>query len=167
MAGAAALLALVAVVVATLRTGARPEEAVAAGFVTAMLAGDAEAAYALTAPDYRLLVRESDLAALATALAVVAGEEPRVDVVGSERSAVEAPVESLVGYTGRTAAGPVEGVVSLVQLSEDGEWLVHDLSYRFPETAPDELAELHAVTRALNEALGERAGAVTVPSGED
>ncbi|MBW3620901.1 MAG: hypothetical protein KY461_11695 [Actinobacteria bacterium] len=161
MAGAAALTVLLVVVVMTLRSGARPEEAVAATFVSAMLAGDAEAAYELAAPDYQLLVRPSDLATLAAALREVAGDGARIEIVGSERSGASAPLASLVGYVGRTSVGAVEGVVSLVQLEDDGAWLVRDLSYRFPDASGAELAEVHRVTRSLNEAVADRAEAAS------
>lgn len=159
MAGAVVLVVLVVVVVATLRQDVRPEETVAEEFLSALLTGDPTEAYGLTSPAYRLLVHPSDLSALADALRGVVGSDPGIDVLGSERTPGAAPPESLVGYTGRTAVGRLEGVVTLVRLEPDGGWLVHDLSYRFPEADPGELAELRRVTRMLNEAIADRAAA--------
>lgn len=164
VAGAVALAVLAGVVLATVRTGDRPEEDVAAAFVSALLAGEVDAAYELTTPGYRLVVRPSDLAVLAAALRDVAGDDPDPEILGSERTPGTAPAESLVGYTARTDAGRMEGVVTLLRPDAASDWLVHDLSFRFPDADPDQLATLRRVSRQLNEALAERVEAGTEPS---
>jgi hypothetical protein len=164
VAGAAALLVVVGVIAATVRGGDRPEEAVARTFVAALLAGDASSAHALASDEYQLLVRPSDLELLAGALTEVVGEDPEVDVLGSERTPGASPATSLVGYRGRTAVGPIEGVVTVVADDTEGPWRVRDVSYRFPEADDEELGRLPQVTRELNEALADRAARGTVPA---
>lgn len=160
--GVAGLLGVVVVVGASLRTGPRPEEDAAADYVEAVFRGDAEATYAASAPAYRALVSPAEHAELVAALARVAGGPADVDVVGSERRSVTDPLRSLVGYGGETAAGPVEGVVTLVRPGDD--WLVLDLSYEFAEASAGETAGLDEVTRRLNRQLRERAGRGATPA---
>lgn len=163
-AGAATLVALAVVVAVVLVGPDRPEEDVAERFLDAMLAGDGVAAYALTAPDYQTVVLTSDLAALADALHAVVGDAATVEVLGSERAPGGPGVASLVGYRGTTVAGRIEGVVTVVRLSDDTPFLVRDLSYRFPEATEAELAELDALTRQLNDAVADRLSRRTVPT---
>ncbi len=166
VAGVVSLVALTVVVLVTLTGADRPEEPVAERFVADLFAGDAEAAYAVTAPDYRALVHPGDLAALAGVLRDLVGEGASVEVLGSERSGGAPPLSSLVGYRGSTAVGRVEGVVSVVQLRPDGPFLVRDVSYRFPEATDAQLAELSELTRRLNEAVADRAGAAVGGRGD-
>lgn len=155
--GAAAVFAF-----AVLQPG-RAEEDVAERFLTALFAGQGVEAYELTSPSYRALVLPEELDALSDALARVAGDGVAIRVLGSERTPGSLPLESLVGYTGTTAVGTVEGVVTLFEI--EGPWRVADVSFEFVEAPPERTAELRDLTRRLNEQVEERAGVTTTPGG--
>lgn len=159
--GAVSLVAALAVAGVTLWGGARPEEDVAVAFLDAVVAGDGEAAYALTTPGYRTLVTSRDVDALVAQIAAVAGPDATIEILGSERTPGTAYPESLVGYHAATAVGRMEGVVTLVQREADLPWEVRDLSFRFPEADAAATADLEALTRQLNEQLSERASTLT------
>ena len=133
----------------------RGEEDVAATFLAHLFAGEGEAAYELTTSAYRSVVFPHELAALSDLLAEVAGPDVDPRVLGSERTPGSAPVESLVGYRAATAAGPVEGVVTLFEVED--EWRVADVGYDFTEASADELEALRTLTRQLNDQIAERA----------
>lgn len=163
--GAVSFLAVIVVVLVTLFGGARPEEDVAATFVSAVLDGDGATAYELTTPGYRTLVTGPDLDALADAIAAVAGPDADLDILGSERTPGAPYGESLVGYQAATDAGVMEGVVTLVQRVADGPWEVRDLSFRFPDAPESATADLRELTTRLNAQLSERAATLTTPDG--
>ncbi len=154
-AGLAAALAAVAVVVAALRGGSRPEEAVARRYLQALFAADAAASYSLTTTSYRSLVFPAEHADLAAALQEVVGDQAQMRVLGSERTPGRDPPESLVGYRATTAAGPLQGVVTLLRL--DSGWQVADVSYDFRDPPAGATAELEDLTRRLNDQIAERA----------
>ncbi|MBW3661555.1 MAG: hypothetical protein KY469_00525 [Actinobacteria bacterium] len=154
--GAATLVAVVAVIAFSLTRGPRPEEQVAERFLTALLQGEGGAAYALTTPEYRAVVFERDLDAIADALADVAGTGAALTILGSERTVPE-PVtpESLVGYQAITDVGRIEGVVTLEQQPDDG-WAVREVSHRFPGADPEDVAEVQELLRRLNQQVTQR-----------
>lgn len=152
-AGVVAVVAAIAVLVWTLRPGDRPEEDVAEAFLEALFTGHPGEAHALTSPTYQALVFPADLAALSEALVAIAGTDPQLEIVGSERTPGSEPTESLVGYTGTTASGSVEGVVALQQADV---WRVIDVSVRFPEAAAQQVAALQDLLDRLNAQVEQR-----------
>lgn len=151
-----AVLAAAVVLAWSYLGGDRPEEDVARGFLTAFFAGEGERAYDLTTPGYRSVVFREELAMLADEVAGTAGDDVAITVLGSERTPGSEPLESLVGYTARTAVGRAEGVVTLFRM-DDG-WRVADVGYGFPEASARQLEDLRDLTRRLNEQLEQRVG---------
>jgi hypothetical protein len=135
--------------------GDRPEEEVAMTFLEALYDGRGDEVYDLTTPGYQAIVFREDLAALSRMLASTAGATT-IEVLGSERTPGTDPQDSYVGYQGGSDIGTVEGVMVLVQL-RDGAWSVRDVSYRFPDATPDQVAELFALTEMLNQQFVSRA----------
>ncbi len=154
--GVLALVAVIAVVLAAMTTGPRPEEDVARRFAEAALRGEAEASYALVTPAYRAVVTRRDHAVLMSELHRLAGDDVTVEVLGSERTAGTEPAQSLVGYTAQTAAGTAQGVITLLRLGD--QWRVAEASYRFVDAPEAERERLGAVIRRLGEQAAERAG---------
>ncbi|MBW3577457.1 MAG: hypothetical protein KY462_06910 [Actinobacteria bacterium] len=154
--GVLALVAVVAVVVAAVTTGPRPEEDVARDFVEAALRGQEEASYTLVTHAYRAVVTRRDHAVLVAELHRLAGDDVTVEVLGSQRTAGSEPAQSLVGYTAQTAAGTAEGVITLLRLGD--RWRVAEASYRFVDAPRAERERLGAVIRRLGEQVAERAG---------
>lgn len=115
----------------------------------------------MTTVAYRSIVFPVEHRALVSTLAATAGDGVRISILGSERSFGVQPVESLVGYQADTAAGPLEGVVTLRELEEG--WAVSDYSYRFTDPPQGATEELEALTRQLNEQLVERARRLDSP----
>lgn len=162
--GAVAVLVLVVVIAATFIRGDRPEEDVADELLTALFTGDGPAAYALTTPDYRAVVFQREVDALADALTALAPVLP-VDILGSERTIPEPdPPESLVGYQLDSRVGTIEGVVTLRELG-DG-WFVQAVSHRFPDAASGDVAEVQELLRGLNEQVGSRLECTVEPTVE-
>lgn len=154
--GTATLVAVVAVIAFSLTRGPRPEEAVAERFLTALLQGEGGTAYALTTPEYRAVVFERDLDAIADALSEAAGRGAELIILGSERTIPEpVPPESLVGYQATTDVGRLEGVVTLQQQPDEG-WAVREVSHRFPDADPEDVADVQELLRRLNQQITER-----------
>ncbi|HEX9765825.1 MAG TPA: hypothetical protein VGA36_03615 [Nitriliruptorales bacterium] len=135
--------------------GDRPEEEVAATFLEALYDGRGDEVYDLTTPGYQVIVFRGDLEVLSEALARTVGETS-IEVLGSERTPGTEPQDSFVGYQGSSNIGTVEGVIVLVELG-DGEWYVRDVSYGFPDASDEQIAELLALTEALNQQFAQRA----------
>lgn len=154
-AGAVGILALAVVLVTAVWEGDRPEERLADTFLTALFSGEGDAVYDLTTPAYRSLVFVEDLRELSEAFAITLGPVD-VTVLGSERTPGTEPPESFVGYRASSDVGIVEGVLVALELGQVG-WRVRDVSYRFPEAEPQEVAELLAFLDRLNQQVAERA----------
>ena len=153
------VIGIIAVAVFTVRAfsrGDRPEEEVAAAYLDGLLEGDLEGAYELTSRAYQRLVFPADHALLAGALRDVVGADPTVRILGSERTIGSEPLESLVGYSGSTAVGRIEGVVTLYLV--DDVWSVGAVWFDFPEAAPDQTADFYATVERLNAQFVVRTG---------
>ena len=154
------LVVVVAVIAGfALSKGERPEEVVAAEYLEGLLSGDPQASYELTSRAYRRLVFPGDHALLTAALRQVAGASATVRVLGSERTVGSDPPESLVGYTGDTAVGPIEGVVTLYR--SDEVWAVGAVTFDFPEASPAQIADFNRALEQLNEQVVARADQLT------
>lgn len=169
--GVLAVLAAGAVLATTVTGGSRPEEAVARIFLRDFFAGRAQASYAATTRGYRSIVLPADHARLVAAVRGVVGDDVTVEILGTERRAGARPTTSLVGYTGRTAVGEVEGVVTLVrdggasEGSGEPSWQVRDVGYKFPDAPPGTTVELDRITRQLNQQLERRLAPSATPDG--
>lgn len=150
--GAVAACALAVVVALALRGASGPGEDVAVAYLEAFYAGEGVAAYGLLAPTTRTVVFERELDRLAGLAADLVGGEVDLRIVGSEQG----PGASLVGYRGRAAIGPLEGVVALALV--DGSWRVLEASYRFPEATSREVAAFQAEVDSLNSQIRSRLG---------
>lgn len=149
-----AALAAAAVFVSSYLGGDRPEEDVARRFLSALYDGRGGTAYDLTTPGYRSVVLREELALLADELRAVAGDDVEISILGSERTPGSRPLESLVGYSARTAVGAAEGVVTLFEV--EGEWGVADVGFDFTEAEGEQLEDLRTLTRQLNDQIEER-----------
>lgn len=158
VAGGVGLVVLAIVFAMAVWEGDRPEERLAQTFLTALFSGEGGGVYDLTTPAYRSLVFPADLRELSEEFASTLGPV-EVSVLGSERTPGADPGESYVGYQASSDVGTVEGVLVALELGEEG-WRVRDVSYRFPDARPDQVADLLALLEQLNAQIAERARSV-------